>query len=375
VLLSAAMIVRDEAEHLDACLTSIQGLVDEVIVVDTGSVDDSLDVARRHGAITAREPWQGDFSTPRNRSLDLASGDWILYIDADERVRGADNDAARRALSRADHHAAFRVRFIPRVGWTPYYEYRLWRNAPELRFRGVIHETLLSSLHARADRDGLMIADTDLFTIEHLGYEGDQSRKHERNETMLLDALEEWPERIYYYDHLARIYEDCGEADRAVAMWMRGIEVVRSRRVPQHDDRLVWINLIVHKLAAGTIDADLADLVAEGLERFPDVPALELASATYEFATARPELAIPRLEWLLSLDLEDVVASGSSYDQRVLGEWSWHLLGLCRFALDDGPGAADAFGRAAACEPEKAEYMVKHRLAEGRTRTPASPFT
>ena len=364
MLLSAAMIVRDEAEHLDACLTLLDGLVDEVVVVDTGSVDDSLEVARRHGAITASEPWRGDFSTPRNRSLDLASGDWILYIDADERVRVADNHAVRSRLRDADEHGAFRVRFVPRVGWTPYYEYRLWRSAPDLRFRGVIHETLVSSLHARAERDGLVITDSDLITIEHLGYEGDQSRKHERNETMLLAAVDEWPERIFYYDHLARIYEDRGEADRAVAMWRRGIDVVRARHRPQHDDRLVWIDLIVHQLAAGEITAELADLVVEGLERFPDVPALELAAAVYEFATGRPELAIPRVDWLLSLDLEEIIATGSSYDERVFGEWAWHLLGLCRFALGEGPGAAEAFGRAAACEPHKTEYVVKRRVAE-----------
>lgn len=375
MLLSAAMIVRDEAEHLDACLTSLDGLVDEVVVVDTGSVDDSLDIARRHGAVTAREPWQGEFSAPRNRSLDLASGEWILYIDADERVRVADNDAVRSSLSQDDEHGAFRVRFVPRVGWTPYYECRLWRNAPDLRFRGIIHETLLSSLYARADRDGLIITDSDLITIEHLGYEGDQSQKHERNEAMLLAALDEWPERIFYYDHLARIYEDRGEADRAVAMWKRGIAVVQSRQVPQHDDRLVWIDLIVHELAAGRINAELADLVAEGLERFPNVPALELAAAVHEFATGRPRLAIPRLEWLLALDLEDVVATGSSYDERVFGEWAWHLLGLCRFALGEGPGAADAFGRAAACAPHKTEYVVKRRLAEGWTRAATSPCT
>ena len=75
MLLSAAMIVRDEAEHLDACLESLHGLVDEIVVVDTGSSDASVEVARRHGAIVAHEPWRGDFATPRNRSLDLASGE------------------------------------------------------------------------------------------------------------------------------------------------------------------------------------------------------------------------------------------------------------------------------------------------------------
>src|SRR4029077_18021100 len=92
MLLSAAIIVKDEADHLDACLSSLHGLVDEIVVVDTGSTDGSVAVAERHGAVVAHEPWRGDFSAPRNRSLDLATGDWILYIDADERVRG---DVAR----------------------------------------------------------------------------------------------------------------------------------------------------------------------------------------------------------------------------------------------------------------------------------------
>jgi glycosyltransferase involved in cell wall biosynthesis len=366
VLLSAAMIVRDEAEHLDACLSSLRGLVDEIVVVDTGSQDHSLEVARRHGAVTAQQRWEGDFSKPRNRSLDLASGDWILYIDADERARAPDPAGLRALLRENDEQAAFRVRFIPRRGWTPYYEYRLWRHAPDLRFQGNIHESLWSSLHARAERDDLAITETDLITIEHLGYEGDQSAKHARNEQMLISYLERDPTRIYCYDHLARIYEDRGQDDRAVTMWMRGIEVARSREHSQPDDRLLWVNLIVHKLARRALDDELVSLVAEGLERFPGLPALELAAASHEFALGKPALAVPRLEWLTSLDLEDVVATGSSYDQRVLGEWAWHLLGLCRYAIGDAAGAADAFGRAEACAPENREYTTKRRLAHAR---------
>src|SRR5574341_1534475 len=146
MLLTAAIIVRDQAEHLDACLRSLHGLVDEIVVVDTGSSDASVDVARRHGAIVGHEPWQADFSVPRNRSLDLASGEWILYIDADERVRSDDHAAVRAQLAAADDHVSFRVRFVPRIGWTPYREYRLWRHHPDIRFVGVIHETMLPAI-------------------------------------------------------------------------------------------------------------------------------------------------------------------------------------------------------------------------------------
>src|SRR5258706_16159037 len=92
MLLSAAIIVRDEAAHLDGCLESLTDLVDDIVVVDTGSSDGSIDVARRHGAVVVSDPWHNDFSRARNRSLDLAPSDWILYVDADERVTG---DASR----------------------------------------------------------------------------------------------------------------------------------------------------------------------------------------------------------------------------------------------------------------------------------------
>src|SRR3981081_780037 len=129
--LSAAIIVKDEADHLDGCLASLRGLTDEIVVVDTGSTDGSVAVAQGHGAVGGHEPWQGDFATPRNRGLDLATGDWSLYVDADERVFG-DFDAVRAHLDRAHDCVAFRVRFVPKVGWTPFREFRLWRNRDDV---------------------------------------------------------------------------------------------------------------------------------------------------------------------------------------------------------------------------------------------------
>jgi tetratricopeptide (TPR) repeat protein len=369
VLLSAAVIVRDEAEQLDACLASLEGFVDEVVVVDTGSVDDSVDVALRHGAAVGHAAWRGDFATPRNQSLDLASGAWILYIDADERLREGDHQAARQAIADARGHVAFRVRFVPRVGWTPYREYRLWRHRPEIRFEARIHESIVPSICAVAARDSLLIDDTDLVTIDHLGYEGDQRRKHARNEPILLGALEEHPDRIFYYDHLARIYADLGADERAVAMWRRGIEVARARPWSEPDDRLLWVNLIGHQLGRNQLGPDVATLVDEGCRRFPGVPALELAAAMHEFATGAPATAARRLEWITSLTPDEIIATGSAYDERVLGEWAWNLLGLCRFELGNDAGAAEAFRRAEAAAPGQAAYRVRRQLAERRDRS------
>jgi glycosyltransferase involved in cell wall biosynthesis len=366
MLLSAAIIVRDEAEHLEGCLSSLRGLVDEIVVVDTGSSDASVEVAHSHDAIVAHEPWQGDFATPRNRSLDLCSGEWILYIDADERVRAGDNEERRRRIAAAADHAAFRIVFVPRVGWTPYVEYRLWRQRPDVRFSGRMHESIVPAIAAAAQRTGQQIGVSDVITIDHFGYEGDQRHKHARDEPILLAALQEHPWRIYYYDHLARIYQALGREDEATATWLRGIEVARARGGEDPDDRLLWINLITHAFVREQLDGELSALVEEALERFPGVPALELAAAQVEFVAGEPRRALPRLEWLMGLSLAEIVASGSSYDERVFGEWALNLIGLCRFALEDFSGAAEAFAAAEAAAPQVPGYAVRRRLAQAR---------
>src|SRR5680860_285424 len=84
--ISLCMIMRDEEEHLARCLASVQGVVDEIVIVDTGSVDRSIEIAESFGARVLHEEWHGDFATPRNTGIDAATGDWILVLDADEEL-------------------------------------------------------------------------------------------------------------------------------------------------------------------------------------------------------------------------------------------------------------------------------------------------
>lgn len=166
-ILSLAMIVKDEASRLGHCLASVAELVDETVVVDTGSTDGTPDLARAAGARVIPFTWVDDFAAARNESLRHCTGDWVLVLDADEAIDAQDHAAIRRALLQDRTHAfELTLRsYVPdgealflgqRV--TPndrtysegsaYGHYgdapglRLFRRFPDLRYRGRIHELI-----------------------------------------------------------------------------------------------------------------------------------------------------------------------------------------------------------------------------------------
>ena len=101
--LSACMIVKNEEKLLPQCLESIKDAVDEIILVDTGSTDKTVKIAEKYGARVFHHPWRGDFSEARNYSLQQATCDWILVVDADEKLEREDVPALREALRQEGH--------------------------------------------------------------------------------------------------------------------------------------------------------------------------------------------------------------------------------------------------------------------------------
>ena len=116
-------------------------------MVDTGSTDDTVEKARHFPVKLHSFQWRQDFSAARNYAIDQASGDWILYIDADERLEVPDR-AVWHDIVADKGKAGWRLRFYQRVGWTPYMELRLFRNDPRIRFQGVIHERMQDGVDA-----------------------------------------------------------------------------------------------------------------------------------------------------------------------------------------------------------------------------------
>lgn len=342
-LVAAAIIVRNEADHLRRCLASVCELCDEIVVVDTGSIDDSVAVAESFGAVVLHRPWDDDFSAARNLGLEATDAQWILYIDADEEVLSLDVASVRHTLAAQVGVVGFLVKFASHVGWTPYREHRLWRHRPDVRFRGRIHETVVPDLRRIVREEGMRFEHIDLF-MQHYGYEGDQRAKHERNLPILLVQVDAAPRRVYLWNHLGRVYDGLGRTDEAVAAWERGIEVVRADGLKEAVDILVHGSMALHLVNRGD---DATAIIEEGLALDPDHHTLYLALAKQHLARGEWEAALAPLRHLAAVGAGEVQRSVLAYAQQMFHEWPWMLLGDCQFELGRYAAAAEAYERAA----------------------------
>lgn len=209
------MIVRNEAKLLPRFLDHVQGLWDELVVVDTGSEDDTVQLIEDAGGRVLHHPWQDDFATPRNVGLAHARGEWILILDPDEFVSPELHDEIRHTIRNPDVGAATlnvssqlshgHVRQAALL--------RLFRNVPEIQFRFPIHEELWSSVNPYLSRNGLKLSRLQGL-VDHVGYERERAaerRKKERDLRILKRCVDENPQDLYaYYKllELARFWDD-----------------------------------------------------------------------------------------------------------------------------------------------------------------------
>ena len=220
--ISACWIVRNEAEKLRLSINSVKEYVDELIVVDTGSTDDTLEAARKLGAKVFEQAWADDFSAPRNLALEQAHGDWIIFLDSDEFIPGEIGVNLRPAIKIAiqQKKQALLINLInidvdkKNEILDSTYLCRIFKKLDGIHYVGRIHEELQT-----ADGQSLsktLMVPSDVLKIYHTGYSSAINRdKAARNLKMLLRELEETdhPERIYGY--LAQCYNGLDDFDNA----------------------------------------------------------------------------------------------------------------------------------------------------------------
>jgi glycosyltransferase involved in cell wall biosynthesis len=357
---SAALIVRNEERTLADCLRTLAGVADEIVVMDTGSTDATMAVARAGGATLHAMPWPDDFAAARNAALDRCGGDWILYIDADERIRPTDCAALTRLLADPGY-AGHYVRLHPRRDFSPYWEMRLFRNDPAIRFAGVIHENIWPALRRFMRTNDLRVGFSAL-VFDHEGYEGDPAAKHGRDLPLLQRALQDDPTRIYCWYHLGRIHRERGELEPARAALRRGVGLVRERARTNVQDSLCYAQLVEIGLEHG--DADVGETLAEACRLFPRQAYISWLQARLALRDGRLGEAVTLCEGLLRREDLTPERHDLGYDRRLFGAWPAGGIATARFRQGRYAESRRWFARAAVADPAELEYRVKAALCE-----------
>jgi tetratricopeptide (TPR) repeat protein len=355
-LVTAGLIVRNEELFLADCLESLKDIVDDIVIVDTGSTDSTLSIARSFGARLFEFPWNHDFSAARNRVLDEIRSGWVLYIDADERVRSPGRQPISKFLNQETDAGGY-VRFRPRLGYSFYREPRLFRHDPSIRFRGRIHETHVPDLLNFAERHRLNIVDTPVI-IEHFGYEGDQSHKVKRNIPLLEVEVLAQPARTYLWHHLAEMLSIAGQKQKAIEVCKRGLTspAVKETQKDMLDRRELVKTLVRLLLEQGE---SVGDLIKSQLEDAPRDWALLYFKARSDLLAgdARSALAIGRE--LSALDPDELQDGLVAYDLRLFGDLAFDLMGAAFLHEGLHAEAAAAFSRAFELAPNNLAYYAK----------------
>jgi tetratricopeptide (TPR) repeat protein len=217
---SACLIVKNEQKHLQRCLESLDRIADEIVVVDTGSTDRTVEIAESFGAKMGYFEWCNDFSAARNIALDLATGNWILWIDADEALTPESVNAFRQARVRPQF-GGYNIEIENFVDERDqgntfiHCPIRLFRRHPGIRFTGSIHEQVSPAIEAL----GLPWARLDGAKILHYGYrpsEVAEKGKEERTISMIEAALEKNPEDGFQWFNLSNAFTIACRFDDAI---------------------------------------------------------------------------------------------------------------------------------------------------------------
>jgi glycosyltransferase involved in cell wall biosynthesis len=210
--ITVAVMVKDDATRLKRCLESVKGLADEIVVLDTGSTDDSVKVAEEAGARVDRMEWPGRFDEPLNRLFGMVETEWTLRLDSDEWLLPETHDAIREATRDEHVHMVLLLRRNLYDNGAPsdHHIPRLWRTHPAMRVAGVVHENFPdAALKEAAGERGFKASD---ILFMHDGYtEGGDREKTKRNAVLIKRALAEQPDNVYYEVALAEALISLGD--------------------------------------------------------------------------------------------------------------------------------------------------------------------
>ena len=270
---SACVITKNEEQNIVGWLTRMKSVAQECIVVDTGSTDHTVDLAREAGAVVYCFAWQGDFAAAKNFALDKATGDWILFLDADEYFPEETLPLLKQSIQAADKDrtiAGLICRYynidrdkhdkVVSSGWL----LRVFRCDPAIRYAGAVHEQLV-------DRSGLQRSfPKAAFILYHTGYSSSLVQaKLERNMAIIRKEIAEKGEQPRYYPYMMEYHYGREEYEAAAHYAKLALEAGSAKNGQRLRE---YLNLYESLRLSGHDVEELQAVLAACIKEFPEAP-------------------------------------------------------------------------------------------------------
>lgn len=310
--LSVCMIVKNEEENLRRLLPLLKDVIDELIIIDTGSTDNTKEVALEYTTNVYDFPWCDDFSAARNESLKYATKDYILWMDADDIISKQDIARLKFHLQKNPNTAVF-VTLIDR---RPNKEFqsiqlRVFPNVKGVKFVGKVHEQVSFSIEDL----GIKYSHCAV-PIIHLGYNSEENvhKKLERNILILEKEISSNSNDFLSNLHLAKTYLGVGKIDKAVPYSKKALELVENIDISKENAFMAYMTECTVLSVKGHIKEALA-LMEKAKVLFPDNKILKLTLSEMYFREKNYKKAYKELLFiktdtlglgLLPIDAKDV---------------------------------------------------------------------
>lgn len=337
--LSLVIIVKNEEKVLGRCLNSVRDTVDEIVIVDTGSTDSTIEIANSYNAKVYNYVWNNNFAEARNYALEHSNGDWNLILDADEYLIKDCSAEIRKFIESGNHIGRLKIinKFKDREG-EAYAQCYISRLFPAgVRYEGRIHEQVVSNLpRAKVEVE-----------ILHDGYY--EAKRSDRNIPLLQMEIDAQPDNAYYHYQIAKEFNGIGSFEQAHFHLKKAYTGLTKKE-------MYYPNTVVDYLYAMISSKQLDDglaVIQNEASRLHDFPDFHFVSGQYYLElilsdTAKYVHLLPQIEqsYLKCLELGET----DRYDS-VIGTGSFsalHNLGVYHEVTGNIQKAAAYYRKAAA---------------------------
>lgn len=281
--LSLCMITKNEEKNIKACLDSMVNIADEIIIVDTGSTDKTIEIAKSYGAKVFSYKWNDDFSEARNISLEKATKDWIIVLDGDEVLPKEDGKKLKNIINATSMEALYLrlENIVDNKSLGDAVVLRVFRNNKLYRFRNKMHEQVIFSIEENGGKDKIQATN---LKILHYGYDPkiyNMVDKQKRN----LKILESYPEEErdgYFYYSIGNEYSRANDINKSLEMYYKGLGFARNNYPDKLPSYLPYLILNISKSLASQKKYDEAiNILSEFKNKYPNFRDLYFLQCLY----------------------------------------------------------------------------------------------